>query len=257
MKRMTLKVLCCEVFFREACSLMAVTPHKCDVEFLPKGLHDLGVERMVARLQERLDASDDGKHDAILLVYGLCNNGIVGLRARHTRLVIPRAHDCMALFLGDRRRYRELFDAHPGTYYRTSGWLERADAAGAGEQTVSQKLGLFMRFEELVQKYGEDNARYIVETMGNGVANYDRLAFIHMGLEGDDAFRAQAEEEARQRGWSFEEIAGSTRLLNKLFRGEWDDDFLVLEPGQTLRATHDDAIIGIASPPSPRLDGEK
>jgi hypothetical protein len=78
-----------------------------------------------------------------------------------------------------------------------------------------------------------------------------------MGLEGDDAFRAQAEEEARQRGWAFEEIAGSMRLLNKLFRGEWDDDFLVLEPGQTLRATHDDAIIGIASPPSPRLDGEK
>jgi hypothetical protein len=246
MNRMTLKVLCCEVFFREACSLMAVTPNKCDVEFLPKGLHDLGVERMVARLQERLDVADDGRHDAIVLVYGLCNNGIVGLQARRTRLVVPRAHDCMALFLGDRRRYREMFDAHPGTYYRTSGWLERADSSGAGEETISQKLGLFMRFEELVAKYGEDNARYIVETMGNATVNYDRLAFIHMGLECDDAFCAQAEEEARRKGWSFERVPGSMRLLRKLLWGEWDEDFLVLQPGETVRASYDDGVIGVA-----------
>ena len=57
-------------------------------------------------------------------------------------LVIPRAHDCIALFMGSRQRYREYFDAHPGTYYRTSGWIERDDATSAGEETVSQRLGL-------------------------------------------------------------------------------------------------------------------
>jgi hypothetical protein len=247
MKRLSLKVLCCEVFFREACSLMAATPHRCDVEFVPKGLHDLGAERMTARLQELVDKGDDGKHDAIVLVYGLCNNGVVGLRARQTRLVIPRAHDCMALFLGARHRYRQEFDAHPGTYYRTSGWLEHADSAGAGEETISQKLGLFMKFEELVEKYGEDNARYIMEMMGNATVNYDRLAFIHMGLECDDAFAAMAEEEARRKGWTFARLAGDLRLLRKLLWGEWDEDFLILAPGQTIRATYDDGVIGVAT----------
>jgi hypothetical protein len=241
----SLKILCCEVFYREVCGLVAESPLRCDVEFLPKGLHDLGSERMVARLQERVDACDDGPWTGVALVYGLCNNGTVGLRARKHRLVIPRAHDCIALFLGDRHRYRRLFDAHPGTYYRTTGWIERADAAGAGEETVPQKLGLFMRYEELVEKYGEDNARYIMDTMGDATANYDRLAFIRMGLACEDRFRAMAEEEARRKGWAFEEIPGSMALLRKLTRGEWDDDFLLVEPGHTLRASHDDGVMKV------------
>ena len=36
----------------------------------------------------------------ILLGYGLCGNGLDGLSARHTRLVLPRAHDCIGLLMG-------------------------------------------------------------------------------------------------------------------------------------------------------------
>ena len=32
-------------------------------------------------------------------------------------------------------------------------------------------------------------------------------------------------------------------LLRKAIHGRWDEDFLVLEPGQTVAATHDDRII--------------
>jgi len=32
-------------------------------------------------------------------------------------------------------------------------------------------------------------------------------------------------------------------LLRKLVRGEWDDNFLIVEPGQTIRPSHDDAVI--------------
>jgi hypothetical protein len=240
---MRLKLLCCEVFFREVCLLAANSPHTIDVAFLPKGLHDLGVERMVPRLQEQIDAQSGEDYDAIVMVYGLCNNGIVGLEARYTRLVFARAHDCITLFMGDRRRYIELFNEHPGTYYRTTGWIEHADSTGAGEETVFQKLGLAMRYEELVQKYGEDNAQYIWETLGDKTQNYDRLTYIHMGLECEAPFRERALREAEERGWAFVEIEGSMELLRKAVLGEWDEDFVIVEPGHKVVATHDERII--------------
>jgi hypothetical protein len=241
-------VLCCEVFFREVCLLAANSPHTMDVAFLPKGLHDLGVERMVPRLQEQIDARSGNGYDAIVMVYGLCNNGIVGLEARDTRLVFARAHDCITLFMGDRRRYLETFSAHPGTYYRTTGWIEHADSTGAGEETVSQKLGMAMRYEELVRKYGEDNAQYIQEMLGDWKQNYDRLTYIHMGLECEGPFRERARREAEERGWAFDEVQGSMDLLCKAIYGEWDGDFLVVEPGQMVAATHDDGIIAARLP---------
>lgn len=240
---MRLKLLCCEVLFREVCRLMADSPHTCDAEFLPKGLHDLGVEKMTPRLQERIDRVPEGSCDAIVLVYGLCNNGITALRSRHTRLVAPRAHDCITLFFGSRERYRQYFDAHPGTYYRTTGWMERNDDSGANDITVARKLGLFLRREELVRQYGEDNANYIMETMGDATANYSRLSFISMGLDCEERFCQAARKEAAEKGWEFEEIKGDMELLRKLIHGRWDDDFLVLDPGLTIRPCYDDSII--------------
>lgn len=241
--QMNYKILCCEVFFRETCHLIAETQNKCDVEFLPKGLHDLGSEKMLARLQERVDAVEEGKYDAILLVYGLCNNGVAGLTARHTRLVIPRAHDCITVFLGSREKYIKCFNQHPGTYYRTSGWIERDNPYSAGDETVFQKLGLFMQYEELVAKYGEENAKYVMETIGDGMANYDRIVFIRSGLNCDDHFSGIARSEAKEKGWSFEEIDGSLDILKKLYNGDWDNDFLVVAPGQSIAALHTEDVV--------------
>lgn len=236
---MRIKLLACEVFFREVCHLVSGTPTTCDLEFLPKGLHDLGAERMVARLQERVDAVEEG-YDAIALAYGICNNGVVGLKARSTRIVIPKAHDCMTLFLGDRKRYRKYFEDNPGTYYRTSGWFEHAGSGGAGEDTVPQKLGLFQDYPKLVEQYGEENAQYIMETMGNSTANYSRLTFINMGLPQDPSFRQRAVVEAEEKKWTFDELKGSLDLLRDLIDGKWDDRFVIVEPGCSIKPIYSD-----------------
>jgi hypothetical protein len=39
---MRLRIVACEIFFRELCHLASRSPRKVDVEFLPKGLHDQG-----------------------------------------------------------------------------------------------------------------------------------------------------------------------------------------------------------------------
>lgn len=240
---MRLKLICCEIFFREVCSLIASSRHTWDVEFLPKGLHDLGNEKMVARLQKCIDAVTTDHCDAIVLGYGLCNNGIVGLSAGKLKLVVPRSHDCIGIFMGDRHRYRESFDAHPGTYYRTTGWIERDDATSAQDITVQQQLGLFMQYETLVEKYGEENAKYIMEQMGDGRANYDRLVYINMGLGCEGDFIETARREADANDWTFEEMQGSMSILKRLIDGDWDDDFLVVEPGGRIAVSYDDDIV--------------
>jgi hypothetical protein len=37
---MELKVIACEVFFREVCLCAATSPHRIDLEFTDKGAHD-------------------------------------------------------------------------------------------------------------------------------------------------------------------------------------------------------------------------
>ena len=99
-------------------------------------------------------------------------------------------------------------------------------------------------YEELVEKYGEDNAKYIMETLGDGLRNYDRLTYIDMGVQENLGYDEQAARDAEEKGWTFERVAGDLGLLRKLVDGEWGSDvFLVVEPGETVAASHDDGII--------------
>jgi len=85
---MRFKAIICQVFTREFEAVLARTSHSVDVENVPMGLHDLGVE-MRGHLQERIDAADASGYDAILLGYALCGRGTEGLRAGKTQLVCP------------------------------------------------------------------------------------------------------------------------------------------------------------------------
>jgi hypothetical protein len=79
-----------------------------------KGLHNLGDIKMRRILQEEIEKVEPDKYEAILLGYGLCNNGTLDLRAA-VPVVIPKAHDCITLLLGSKEKYREYFDQNPGT----------------------------------------------------------------------------------------------------------------------------------------------
>ena len=230
---MRLKLISCEVFVREFSHAAARSPHQIDTEFLPKGLHDIGCVGMLDRLQKAVDAVDAAQYDAILLGYGLCNYGIAGLCARHIPIVVPRAHDCMALFFGDRERYLTYFEQNPGTYFLTSGWIERGEATGELRQlSIQHRNGMDLTYEELVEKYGEDNARYLYDELCNWTRHYSRLTFIAMGVEPEKLFESVARERAAAHGWEFDRVVGDMRLLSNLADGVWEeDDVLVLRPG--------------------------
>ena len=242
---MRLKLIACEILFREFCAAVARSPHRIDLEFLPKGLHDIGKVGMQARLQEAIDAVDQDKYDAILLGYALCSNGLVGLAPRRVPLVVPRAHDCITLFLGDKDRYLRYFQSHPGVYFKTSGWIERGNELEQYRpESIQQKSGMSWSYEELVAKYGEDNARFLYDQLCDMTRNYSQYTFIRMGIEPDDRFERHARDEASARGWKFEILEGDMRLVDHLVGGRWDaEQFLVVQPGERIAPSFDETII--------------
>ncbi|HLV86233.1 MAG TPA: DUF1638 domain-containing protein [Candidatus Sulfotelmatobacter sp.] len=244
---MKFRLISCEIFYREFSTVVARSPHLVDIEFLPKGLHDIGAAGMRERIQAAVDRVDPSGYDAILIGYGLCNNGIVGMASRQKPLVVPRAHDCITLFLGNKERYLDYFQNNPGVYFQTTGWIERGSANGELSQlTVGKKLKINQSFEELVARYGEDNARYLWEQLGSPEKNYRKMTFIEMGIEPDASFERIAQQKANARHWEYEKVQGDMGMFERLVNGIWnDDEFLVVPPGSTIVATYDDGVIAV------------
>ena len=211
---MRFKLLACEILRREFSSLLENSPHRIDVEYLPHELHDIGKVRMKKRLSEYLAAVNEDAYDAILLGYALCSGGIADLAANKIPLVVPRAHDCITLFLGSREKYQDYFFANSRTYFMTTGWFERDNALNHGVE--------MMPF-------------------------YNKLAFIETGIEPDDTFEQRTKRLAEERNWEFEKLKGDLSLLQRLINGDWDEDFLIVSPGKRIRVSYDDSIIELAS----------
>jgi len=245
---MRLKLIACEVFYREACAVAARSPNQVDLVFVAQGLHNLGSPRMLAELQGRVDATDPAVHEAVCLGYGLCGNGILGLVAPKVPVVVPRAHDCLACFFGSRERYMKYFEANPRVYYKTSGWLERAGQMGTDQLSFGTPEKPAPTWEELVAKFGEEDAAYIRDTLSTHLKHYDQITYIDMGIEPTDQFEARARAEAAKFGWKYEKIPGDLGYLQRLVDGPWDDaDFLTVPPGRKIAPKYDGSIIGLSA----------
>jgi hypothetical protein len=214
---------------------------------MKKGLHDVVSSQMNETLQAVIDKASEENYDYILLGYGLCNNGTAGIKARKVPLVIPRVHDCISIFMGSAKRYAEYFNANPGVYYYTSGWIERnSDESELKKQSIPAAMGMEMPYSEMVEKYGEDNAKYLYETMQANMTNYSCFTYIGMGLGPEREFESFSKERAAGKGWDYRRLDGNLTLLKNLLEGQWtDSDFIVVPADAELHASYDDSIFKI------------
>jgi hypothetical protein len=228
----------CEVVTPEVEAFKEQSIHDIDIHYVDQGLHMVGQIKMPLELQKIIDEIDQTKYDAILLFYGLCNNGVVGLRAS-IPIIIPRAHDCITFFMGSKEKYRTYFDDNPGTMFYASGWNE-VTARG------SEELELDKMREKFIEDYGEDNAEYLMEVLGTPPKHYKQLAFINTGTGDVEQFRSIAKKIADESNWVFDEYVGETSLFENFMNGEWNEnDFLIVPPGKTIKPSYKEDIVKV------------
>lgn len=186
------------------------------VHYLDQALHRTP-QQMPSILQEKIDQSA-GYDGNIILSYGLCSNGIVGVTAPSQGLIVPRAHDCIALFLGSLETYKKAFKARPGTYYLTPGWIaERKDPLGIVE-------------EEYTPRLGRETAVWV---MGEELKHYTHITLINTGIRELEPLRKRARENAKFLNKKYDEIEGSPAYLKKiLFGPRSEKDFFFIRPGE-------------------------
>ena len=207
----SIKIIVCDTIIKE---MLALLPPDVEYQTVESGLH-LRPEKLRAALQTFIDESDAR---TIILGYGLCSMAVVGLKSDHSTLVVPRLDDCIALFLGSQKRYREQLSKEPGTYYLSKGWID------AG-------VNLIEEFKIMEERYGKKRADMVKKRM---LQHYTRLAFIDMGYHDQESYREFSRRAAEELELYYEEIRGTERLLNKMIHGPWDHDFVVAPPGHTI-----------------------
>jgi len=204
------RVIACETVGEEIKSLL---PEGVSCRLLQFGLH-LTPEKLNATLQEEIDATPE-EVDTILLGYGMCSKGAIGLQARRARLVVPRVDDCIGLLLGSRAECIRQRLGTPGTFYLTRGWIE------CGDDPYTEYL-------KMREKYGEEKAHRLEKMI---LENYTRIALITSNGVSMEEYRRYARKVADLFGLTFEELPGSQALLKKLVAGHPDDDLVIVEPG--------------------------
>jgi Protein of unknown function (DUF1638) len=230
-------VITCDVLRDEICQYSHGLDHIVHIEVLKQGLHNYPplLQRELQSAVDRIETQFQ-RIDAIALGYGLCSRGVEGVIARRCKLVMVRAHDCITLLLGDRQRYAQYVSEHPGTYWYSPGWNRCHLPPGPQRH---EKL-----LNEYIQKYGEEDAQFLMESEQSWFSNYDRATFVDLGTPNTSADVAHTQDCAKWLGWNFDRQHGSPQLLVDLLSGNWDQErFLVLEPGQSVQMTADEKIV--------------
>ena len=189
-----------------------------ELRYLDQSLHRTP-DRMPGLLQEQIDEVEKYA-SKIILGYGLCSNGIVGVTAPEQGLYVPKAHDCITLFLGSRAQYDKTFHEKPGTYYLTPGWVaEKKDPLGQMEN-------------EYIPKLGREMAEWGIK---EELKHYTHIALIDTQVVNLAPLRQRAMQNAQFLDKKYEEISGALDFFKKILFGPYDNgDFLFLKQGETI-----------------------
>lgn len=205
-------ILACQTLRDELNLVIKETGVDFPVFYVESGLHNTP-ELLHKRIQREINRIDNV--DVILLLFGYCGNSLLGIQSNKVRLILPKVDDCIPLLLGSSQA-RKIFSKEMGTYFLTKGWLDYEN-------------NLIKEYDRCVARYGQVRAAKIMKIM---MGNYKRFVLIDTGAYQVDSVLPKTREFAARLGMCHEVAPGSLRMVHKLLQGEWDDEFLVLEPGQ-------------------------
>ena len=216
MSQPPISVIACEVLRLE----LEAVRGEARIHYMDFALHrtpKIMPERLRAAILET-EAQAPGE---IVMAYGLCANGTVGLSGSRG-LVIPRCHDCIGILLGSPERYQEYFSSRPGTFYLFAGLIE----AGLDPLTTLETRDR--------PRLGPQKADRLAAL---ALQHYTHIAYIDNGTSSNPAHKNRFLENCaffNKEPW---EITADLDYVRRLIQGpRRPSDFITLPAGDELTA---------------------
>lgn len=183
---------------------------------------------ILRRMLEDAIAKFPEEVDTILAAMGACGNCWSNLSCK-CRLVIPRMDDCVTILLHTDDEW------HPNL--KKAGHFYQIDEENEHFRPVSI-------YHSLCEKYGNRRAKLICDRMFDSYTNVDIVDTGVFDCHAEDYVeKIQKDADFIQVPLGF--VEGSNRVLEKLVSGDWDDQFLIVEPEQEIDC---DAFLELPSP---------
>lgn len=211
-------IIACEVFHPYIDYLATLFPIE-KVDYLEIKQHDHPA-LLAMLLQEKIDQVKQA--DEILILYGLCGNAILPLRARSIPIRVLRVHDCAAVLLGSNKAYQDMFEGKPNKQYHCLSY-------GNTEDTYFSRTS--PEFIKIMEEYGEDNAEYVYKMIYSQVVK--PITYIQFGFTGEQ------EQIAEHELGYYTIVDGDLSMLTKIICNVDDSDTMILHPGERFEGIYD------------------
>jgi len=166
-------------------------------------------------LQKQIDANQD--YEMILLAYGNCGKGLVGLVSEKTKLAFLRTEDCIQMLL---HKNKDLKNLRGETYFVTKGWMEA-------------KKSLKEEYHHAINKYGPKRAEMIMKIM---FSNHQSLIMIDSGAYDLENWIHCARHLGQVLKLDFTTTQGDVDLLEMFLSLNWNHQVVVISPDNTITA---------------------
>lgn len=100
-----IKVIACKIY---EYYILQLKYNFTNYEFIYLDIQQHNYPRTLAKqIQKEIDKGKN--YEKIIILYGLCGNALLEIKARNIPVYIIKVHDCLSVLLGSKRRFNQLF----------------------------------------------------------------------------------------------------------------------------------------------------
>jgi Protein of unknown function (DUF1638). len=218
MSKMNRVIVACQTIAEELNAAINEIGCKDPILWIESSLH-IDPESLKKRMQQELDHISNV--DQVLLAFGYCGNAILGLKSADYQIIFPRVDDCITLLLGSCEK-RKNISSEMGTYFLTKGWLD-------------YEKNIWVEYQDTVKRYGKVKADRIYKII---LQHYKRLGVIETNAFNTKEFLEKTKQIAEDLKLKQEVLPGTLTYIKKLLTGPWDEDFVLINPNETITLEH-------------------
>lgn len=186
-----------------------------NVIYIESQLHNIP-KKLNERLQSEIDKYINV--DSILLLFGLCGNGLIGLKSKNANIICPKVDDCISLYLGGVEKRKKLHKSI-ATYFFTKRYIEN-------------ELSIYNEMQIMKQKYGEKKTNKIYKSL---FQKYEYIRTINTGTYEVDDILDKIDEMCEIFGLKYESVNADLSLFYKAFDENYDKNFIVIPKNEEIK----------------------